>query len=307
LNKPGASINRSLSIVNPHNGKKPGSRSVQITGPDQMIGMYGGSMAVLIAKQLRKSYNLGNQKVEALAGVDFIVEAGEFVAIMGPSGSGKSTLLHLIGGLDKASDGEITLAGKSLSVLKDKQITYLRRRNVGFVFQFFNLLPTLTAEENILLPLLIDGKNIAKYSERMNSLIDLIGLTDRRKHKPEQLSGGEQQRVALARALITEPAIVLADEPTGNLDTKTGQTIMELLRQSCDVLHQTTVIVTHDPRAASYADRVVFLRDGVIVNDVRFENELIQTQRLRMIIEEMERLESLPGPAVAGLSEPKAT
>lgn len=262
-------------------------------------------MAVLIAKQLRKNYNLGSQKVAALAGVDFIVEEGEFVAIMGPSGSGKSTLLHLIGGLDQASDGEITLAGKSLSVLKDKQITYLRRRNVGFVFQFFNLLPTLTAEENILLPLLIDGKNVAKYRERMNSLMDLIGLTDRRKHKPEQLSGGEQQRVALARALITEPAIVLADEPTGNLDTKTGQTIMELLRQSCDVLHQTTVIVTHDPRAASYADRVVFLRDGVIVNDVRFEDELIQTQRLRMIIEEMERLESLPGPVVAGSSEPK--
>jgi putative ABC transport system ATP-binding protein len=249
-------------------------------------------MAVLVAKELRKKYNLGTHQVEALAGVDFVVEEGEFVAIMGPSGSGKSTLLHLIGGLDKPSDGEITLAGKSLSMLKDKQITYLRRRNVGFVFQFFNLLPTLTAEENITLPLLIDGKNIKQYSGRLNALMELIGLSDRRKHKPEQLSGGEQQRVALARALITEPAIVLADEPTGNLDTKTGQTIMALLRQSCDVLHQTTVIVTHDPRAASYADRVVFLRDGVIVNDVRFEHELSQAQRLRTIIEEMEKLET---------------
>ncbi len=231
-------------------------------------------MAVLVAKDLRKKYILGTHQVEALAGVDFMVEAGEFVAIMGPSGSGKSTLLHLIGGLDKPSDGEITLAGQPLSLLKDKQITYLRRRNVGFVFQFFNLLPTLTAEENITLPLLIDGKNIKQYKDRLNSLMDLIGLSERRRHKPEQLSGGEQQRVALARPLITEPAIVLADEPTGNLDTKTGQTIMELLRQSCDVLHQTTVIVTHDPRAASYADRVVFLRDGLIVNDYRFEREL---------------------------------
>lgn len=249
-------------------------------------------MAVLVAKDLRKKYILGTHQVEALAGVDFMVEAGEFVAIMGPSGSGKSTLLHLIGGLDKPSDGEITLAGQPLSLLKDKQITYLRRRNVGFVFQFFNLLPTLTAEENITLPLLIDGKNIKQYKDRLNSLMDLIGLSERRRHKPEQLSGGEQQRVALARALITEPAIVLADEPTGNLDTKTGQTIMELLRQSCDVLHQTTVIVTHDPRAASYADRVVFLRDGLIVNDYRFDGDFSQAQRLRTIIEEMENLEA---------------
>ena len=249
-------------------------------------------MAVLVAENLHKKYILGKQEVDALAGVDFVVDEGEFVAIMGPSGSGKSTLLHLIGGLDKPSDGEITLAGRPLSVLHDKQLTLLRRRNVGFVFQFFNLLPTLTAEENITLPLLIDGKNLNKNKARLDSLLDLIGLAERRRHKPEQLSGGEQQRVALARALITEPAIVLADEPTGNLDTKTGTTIMELLRRSCDELTQTIIVVTHDPRAASYADRVVFLRDGFKVDDIHFKKDFPQAQRLRAIIDEMEKVES---------------
>jgi putative ABC transport system ATP-binding protein len=249
-------------------------------------------MAVLVAKDLQKNYILGKHAVQALAGVDFRVEEGEFVAIMGPSGSGKSTLLHLIGGLDQPSEGEITLAGQPLSMLKDKQITLLRRRNVGFVFQFFNLLPTLTAEENITLPILIDGKNVAKYQARLEALLELIGLSDRRRHKPEQLSGGEQQRVALARALISEPSIVLADEPTGNLDTKTGTTIMELLRRSCDELKQTIIVVTHDPRAASYANRVVFLQDGKIVTDLKFENELSLLQRLRKIMDEMEKLEA---------------
>ncbi|MCU0489740.1 MAG: ABC transporter ATP-binding protein, partial [Anaerolineales bacterium] len=243
-------------------------------------------------KDLQKNYILGKHAVQALAGVDFRVEEGEFVAIMGPSGSGKSTLLHLIGGLDQPSEGEITLAGQPLSMLKDKQITLLRRRNVGFVFQFFNLLPTLTAEENITLPILIDGKNVAKYQARLEALLELIGLSDRRRHKPEQLSGGEQQRVALARALISEPSIVLADEPTGNLDTKTGTTIMELLRRSCDELKQTIIVVTHDPRAASYANRVVFLQDGKIVTDLKFENELSLLQRLRKIMDEMEKLEA---------------
>jgi putative ABC transport system ATP-binding protein len=248
-------------------------------------------MQVLEAKAVRKQYKMGNHSVDALAGVDFLVEQGEFVAIMGPSGSGKSTLLHLIGGLDKATDGEVTIAGQPLSLLKDTQITLLRRRHVGFVFQFFNLLPTLTAEENITLPLLIDGKNPRKYQERLTGLLDLIGLTDRRGHKPEQLSGGEQQRVALARALITEPAIVLADEPTGNLDSKTGTTIMELLRRSCRELGQTVIVVTHDPRAASYADRVVFLRDGLIASEVRFEAEVSLQQNLKIIMEQMEQLE----------------
>lgn len=250
-------------------------------------------MAVLEAKGLVKQYTLGKHNVNALNGVDFVVEAGEFVAIMGPSGSGKSTLLHLIGGLDLPSDGEVTLAGNRLSILKDKQITQIRRRNVGFVFQFFNLLPTLTAEENITLPLLIDGKNVRKYQERLKVLLDLIGLTERRRHKPDQLSGGEQQRVAMARALITEPAILLADEPTGNLDSKTGSLIMDLLRRSCDELGQSIVVVTHDSRAASYADRVVFLRDGAIVNEIFLDKDVPQGENLRRIIDELEKLEAV--------------
>jgi putative ABC transport system ATP-binding protein len=249
-------------------------------------------MSVLEAKALSKRYDLGEHSVDALAGVDFIVQEGEFVAIMGPSGSGKSTLLHLIGGLDQPSDGEVTLAGQRLSLMKDKHITLLRRRNVGFVFQFFNLLPTLSAEENITLPLLIDGQRISKYKDRLETLLGMVGLTERRRHKPEQLSGGEQQRVALARALITEPALVLADEPTGNLDSKTGSVIMELLRRSCDELGQTIVVVSHDPKAASFADRVVFLRDGLISSEIHFGDLMDFSSRLRLIIEKMEELEA---------------
>lgn len=249
-------------------------------------------MPVLEAKMLHKQYELGTHTVNSLDGVDFIVQQGEFVAIMGPSGSGKSTLLHLIGGLDKPSGGEITLAGQQLSLLKDKEITLLRRRNVGFVFQFFNLLPTLNAEENIILPLMIDGKKVRDYQDRLEILLGLVGLLDRRHHKPEQLSGGEQQRVALARALITEPAIVLADEPTGNLDSKTGITIMELLRRSCDELGQTVIVVTHDPKAASYADRIVFLNDGKLTASLDFERGVQPLEKLRGIIEEIELLGS---------------
>jgi len=249
-------------------------------------------MSVLETKELNKRYDLGKQVVKALEKVNFIVEQGEFVAIMGPSGSGKSTLLHLIGGLEQPSDGEITLNGQRLSLMKDKQITLLRRRNIGFVFQFFNLLPTLSAQENITLPLVIDGKNVRNYRNRLDTILELIGLTDRRDHKPEQLSGGEQQRVALARALITEPAIVLADEPTGNLDSKTGMVIMQLLRRSCDELGQTIVVVTHDPRAASTADRVVFLRDGLIADEIRFESSTDTAQKLHVIIDKIEKLEA---------------
>jgi len=247
-------------------------------------------MPVLQADDLRKQYHLGSSRVDALAGVDFLVEEGEFVAIMGPSGSGKSTLLHMVGGLDQPSGGEVTLAGARLSQLKDKKVTLLRRRNIGFVFQFFNLLPTLSAEENITLPLLIDGKNMKAYQQRLDLLLQLTGLSDRRSHKPEQLSGGEQQRVALARALITEPAILLADEPTGNLDSKTGTVIMELLRQSCDELRQSIVVVTHDPRAAAYADRVVFLRDGRQDGELRFLPDTPLAEKLHLIIERMSAL-----------------
>jgi putative ABC transport system ATP-binding protein len=248
-------------------------------------------MPVLEARALAKAYRMGERSVDALAGVDFNVEKGEFVAIMGPSGSGKSTLLHLIGGLDRPSGGEVALAGQALASLNDTAITLLRRRNIGFVFQFYNLLPTLTAEENICLPLLIDGKDVGPYEERLTRLLGLVGLEGRRQHKPEQLSGGEQQRVALVRALITEPAILLADEPTGNLDSKTGLVIMALLRRLCDELEQTIVLVTHDPRTASYADRVVFLRDGQIVRELHLAGGASTTESLSLIVETMQALE----------------
>ena len=249
-------------------------------------------MPVLQANEVRKRYQLGQHTVEALAGVNFSVEKGEFVAIMGPSGSGKSTLLHLLGGLDTPSEGEITLADHQLSKLGEYQATLARRHNVGFVFQFFNLLPTLTAEENVLLPLIIDGKNPGKYQERLDSLLQMVGLFERRKHRPDQLSGGEQQRVAIARALMTEPAILLADEPTGNLDTKTGTAIMELLQRSCRDLNQTVIVVTHDPRAASYAQRVIFLRDGQVVHEYRPAEDVPLVERISCIMAAVQELES---------------
>lgn len=249
-------------------------------------------MPVLKAASLQKNYILGEHTVQALAGVDFSVEKGEFVAIMGPSGSGKSTLLHLLGGLDNPTSGEVMLAENQLSQLSEYQITLARRHNVGFVFQFFNLLPTLTAEENILLPIIIDGKNPKDYKERLDKIINLVSLEDRRAHRPDQLSGGQQQRVALARALITEPAIVLADEPTGNLDTKAGTTIMEMLKQSSRQMKQTVIVVTHDPRAAAYAERVIFLRDGLIVMEYKPESEVSISDRMAGILTIMQELES---------------
>jgi putative ABC transport system ATP-binding protein len=248
-------------------------------------------MSILIANELQKEYQLGEHVVYALKGVNFVVEPGEFVAIMGPSGSGKSTLLHLLGGLDKPTSGEIELAGEKLSLLGEKDVTLVRRHNVGFVFQFYNLLPTLTAEENILLPILIDGQDTKEYQTDLTTILDLVGLTARQHHKPDQMSGGEQQRVSLARALITRPAIVLADEPTGNLDSKTGTNIMQLLRRSCDELGQTIIVVTHDQRAAAFADRVVFLQDGEIGSQVNFVPEDKPAQRRQMIIEIMAKLE----------------
>ncbi|MBV6450990.1 MAG: putative ABC transporter ATP-binding protein [Anaerolineales bacterium] len=249
-------------------------------------------MPILEAKSLQKIFRLGEHSVHALAGVDFAVEKGEFVALMGRSGSGKSTLLHLIGGLDRPSEGEVTLAGMQLSLLDDDKVTLVRRRNIGFIFQFFNLLPTLTTEENIALPLTIDGKDIAGYKEQIATLLNHVGLEGRRTHKPDQLSGGEQQRVAIARALVTQPSIVLADEPTGNLDSKNSAAIMELLRRSCDELKQTIIVVTHDPRAAAYADRAVFLRDGKIAKELKFNKKQKVDQRLSAILKTME---DLPG------------
>jgi len=244
---------------------------------------------ILETSQVSKQYKMGEVTVDALAGVDFTVAEGEFVAIMGPSGSGKSTLLHLLGGLDGPTDGEVTLAGNPLSLLNDKEITLIRRRNVGFVFQFFNLLPTLTAEENIALPLLIDGQNLKKHQEKINQLLELVGLTDRRHHKPDQLSGGQQQRVTIARAFVTDPAIVLADEPTGNLDSRTGEEILGLLRRSCDEMGQTIVVVTHDAKAASFADRVVFLMDGRVADHLKLTSD--QAEDIRQIQRRLRALE----------------
>jgi putative ABC transport system ATP-binding protein len=246
-------------------------------------------MAILETRNVSKHYQMGEVTVNALNQVDFAVEAGEFVAIMGASGSGKSTLLHLLGGLDGPSDGEVTLAGKPLSKLDDREITLIRRRNVGFIFQFFNLLPTLTAEENVALPLLIDGQNIKGHQEKIDRLLELVGLSDRRYHKPDQLSGGQQQRVAIARAFVNDPAIVLADEPTGNLDSKSGEEILKLLRRSCDELGQTIVVVTHDAKAASFADRVVFLRDGQIVDYLKMTGD--QVEDIRQIQRHLRALE----------------
>ncbi len=245
-------------------------------------------MPILQALGLRKLFHLGQHAVPALAGVDFVVEAGEFVALMGPSGSGKSTLLHLIGGLDQPSEGEVVLAGHRLALLDDDRLTVVRRRNIGFVFQFFNLLPTLSTEENIALPLTIDGRDLRRHQAEIDRLLEHVGLAGRRQHKPDQLSGGEQQRVAIARALVTRPAIVLADEPTGNLDSKNGAAIMELLRTSCTTLGQTIIVVTHDPRAAAYADRVAFLRDGQLIHEQRFEAALSPEARRRQIVAFME-------------------
>jgi putative ABC transport system ATP-binding protein len=246
-------------------------------------------MNILEASQVSKQYQMGEVTVDALDKVDFVVVGGEFVAIMGPSGSGKSTLLHLLGGLDGPTGGEITIAGHQLSKLNDREVTLIRRRNVGFIFQFFNLLPTLTAEENITLPLLIDGQSLKQHQERIDRLLEMVGLTDRRNHKPDQLSGGQQQRVAVARAFVTNPAIVLADEPTGNLDSKTGEEILKLLRRSCDELHQTIVMVTHDAKAASFANRVVFLRDGQVIGEVRMTGD--QIEDIRQIQQHLRDLE----------------
>lgn len=222
-------------------------------------------MAVLQANNVVKQYQMGEVMVRALDDVSFEVQKGEFVAVMGPSGSGKSTLLHLLGGLDEPSSGEIVLAGLPISKLSDNEVTVVRRRKVGFIFQFYNLMPTLTAEENVALPLLIDGQRVDNHRERIRHLLDLVGLSGRMGHKPDQMSGGQQQRVAIARAFANEPEIVLADEPTGNLDSQSGTAVLQLLRQFCDELQQTIVMVTHDPRAASFANRVVFLKDGRVV------------------------------------------
>ena len=223
---------------------------------------------ILEAHDLVKRYALGEGSVDALRGVSLSVAKGEFVAIMGSSGSGKSTMLHLLGGLDRPSEGSVLIDGINISQLNDEDATLTRRAKTGFVFQFFNLISLLNVAENVALPFLIAGDSLAAHKERVDALLELVGLSDKAKHKPDQLSAGEQQRVALARALANEPAILLADEPTGNLDFVTGTEILDLLWDSCDRLGQTIVLVTHDARAAAYADRVLIVRDGTIRDEI---------------------------------------
>jgi putative ABC transport system ATP-binding protein len=218
------------------------------------------------ATAVTRRYGDGESAVDALRGVTLEVPAGQFTAVMGPSGSGKSTLMHLLAGLDTPSSGTVEIGGEDITTMSDKQLTKLRRKHIGFVFQQFNLLPTLTAEENILLPLSIAGRKPDKAD--LEALIARVGLEDRRRHRPSEMSGGQQQRVAIARALISSPTVLFADEPTGNLDSASGSEILALLREAVELDGQTTLMVTHDAHAAAAADRVVFIADGRIVADL---------------------------------------
>jgi putative ABC transport system ATP-binding protein len=217
---------------------------------------------VLEARELAKTYGEGHARVEALRGIDLSVQAGDFLAIMGPSGSGKSTLLHLLAGVEQPTSGQVLLEGRDLAKLGDDERTLIRRRRMGFVFQHFNLLPTLTAIENVTLPLLLDGVSPGDARHRGTAALALVNMEHRQTHLPSELSGGEQQRVAVARALVIEPALLLADEPTGNLDSEHGQQVVGLLRELVRQRGQTIVIVTHDPQVAAQADSIVHVRDG---------------------------------------------
>jgi putative ABC transport system ATP-binding protein len=233
--------------------------------------------AVVTAHEVTRRYGEGETAVDALRGVSLEVAPGQLTAIMGPSGSGKSTLMHILAALDLPTSGYVTLAGTQLGNLSDTEITKLRRAHIGFIFQFFNLLPMLTAEENILLPLSIAGRKPDK--DEFEELLGRVGLKDRRSHRPSELSGGQQQRVAVARALVAKPTVVFADEPTGNLDSKTSDEILQLLHEAVDTYNQTMVMVTHDALAATIADRVLFLADGKIVRDLgrADEEKILQT------------------------------
>jgi putative ABC transport system ATP-binding protein len=230
-------------------------------------------MSNIQVEKLTKTYGSGATAVIALDHVNLTIRESEFIAIMGPSGCGKSTLLHLLGGLDKPSEGHVIIGGHNLSELNDDQLTELRRRRIGFVFQFFNLIPVLNALENAALPVTLDGVKPAEAKEKATKWLTQFGLADRLANRPDQLSGGQQQRVAIARALVADPELILADEPTGNLDTRSSDEIASLLRDVSKQYKRTVVMVTHDPRIAAYADRIIFLKDGRVVDETLLERK----------------------------------
>ncbi|MBC5709471.1 ABC transporter ATP-binding protein [Hungatella sp. L12] len=221
--------------------------------------------AAVEGRHIVKNFRLGDTVTEVLKDVSLRVMPGEFVSIMGPSGSGKSTLLYILGGLDTPTGGRVLLNGTDISSFGDEKMSVLRRRNIGFVFQFYNLIPNLNVEENIMLPLLLDGQKMERCTDRLDQILEMVGLSDRRRHTPRELSGGQQQRVAIARALIGNPGILFADEPTGNLDSKSGADIMSLLREINRSTGQTIIMVTHSPEAAKSSSRIITVRDGTIV------------------------------------------
>ena len=246
-------------------------------------------MSLIQTIDLTKTYGTGETAVTALDHLNLTLHPGEFVAVMGPSGCGKSTLLHLVGGLDRPTAGRVLIDGADLSQLDDARLTELRRRKMGFVFQFFNLIPVLDATENAALPLTLDGVKPAEAKARAVAWLKKVGLENRLGNRPDQLSGGQQQRVAIARALVAEPALVLADEPTGNLDTRASEEIAALLRQVADDWGRAVLMVTHDPRLAAYADRIIFLKDGAIVDETRL-NPNGGSEEARMVQTKVEAL-----------------
>jgi putative ABC transport system ATP-binding protein len=228
-------------------------------------------MQLVYTEALTKIYGDTSQPVHALQGVNLIVDEGEFLAVMGPSGSGKSTLLYLVGGLERPTSGKVLLRDNDLNALNDDALSQLRRTQMGFVFQFYNLIPVLTARENVAMPLILDGLPRAQALTRADSALVRVGLSDRSVHRPAELSGGEQQRVALARALVNNPALILGDEPTGNLDSRASDEVVQLLRRATDDWGRTVILVTHDPHIAAHADRIIFLKDGQIVDENRLK------------------------------------
>jgi putative ABC transport system ATP-binding protein len=242
-------------------------------------------MSIVQTENLTKIYGKGETAVTALQGVNLSIAPGEFVAVMGPSGCGKSTLLHLTGGLDRPTSGKVLVEGKDLAQMPDTALTELRRRRMGFVFQFFNLIPVLGAAENAALPLTLDGIKPAEARSRAEDWLHRVGLQNRLDNRPDQLSGGQQQRVAIARALVAEPSLILADEPTGNLDSRSSDEIAGLLRQISDEWGRAVLMVTHDPRIAAYADRILFLKDGTIVDETRLSGGGDNARQVREKIE----------------------